>query len=115
MPRFRLRTLLILLAIGLPVLAWAWVAYFDPDSALRGLLVCLLFASVAALTRCFATRPRLLVRFFGARDVLRDAVRMVRDPNYTQSMRLMSNLQFAFSLWVGMTAAVLTCLGIAHW
>jgi hypothetical protein len=27
--RFRLRTLLIVLALGPPVLAWAWVGYFD--------------------------------------------------------------------------------------
>lgn len=105
--RYRLRTLLIVLAVGIPVAVFTCVSWVDPDAAACGAFVSAVFASVALLSRYFSSRPRLFVRVFVPKEDYRTAIRgCLRDPTFTSSMRWMSNLQLIVALWVG---AVLAC------
>src|SRR5262245_38217674 len=109
--RFRLRTLMMLLAIGTPILAMAYIAVQDADAAAMGALVSLAFAFVASLTWIFAPRPRLFVRTFAPRDEWREAIRKcVRNPTFEPSMRMMAKIQYVVALWVGAFVAFGTWL-----
>jgi len=108
--RYKLRTLLLLLAIGLPVVAFGLVASRNPESTAFGLIVWLLFSTVGLMTRLFAGRPRLFVRTFVPKEELRDAVRKcIRDPSFEPSMRMMRIIQLVFAIWVGAIVAIGSC------
>jgi hypothetical protein len=102
----RLRPLLIVLAVGPPLIAFICVGWIDPEAAAEGAFVAGLFASVALLTRFFSSRPRLLIRCFVPREEYRQVSRSIlRNSDFEPSMRWMSNLQLTVALWVGASLA----------
>ncbi|HEY4311189.1 MAG TPA: hypothetical protein VGN12_17195 [Pirellulales bacterium] len=65
------------------------------------------FSSVAALTRFFATRRKLMVRvFLPAHEVFKARI-ILRDPTFERAMRRMAKLQFAM--------AIVLTIGVAAW
>jgi hypothetical protein len=108
--RFRLRTLLIVMAVGLPMVGFAFAALRDGEAAAFGILVSLSFSVIASLTWYFAPRPRLFVRAFVPKDEWRDAIcNGVLDPQFSEGMQIMAKLQFVAALWVGAAIAIGAC------
>ena len=61
------------------------------------------FASIAALTWFFSSRPRLFVQVFVPSDELFSAGRRIlREKNFRRGMRLMAGLQFAAACAFGL-------------
>jgi hypothetical protein len=109
--QYRLRTLLIVLALGPPILVIAYVAAHDGEAAVMGVLTSLAFALVASLTWIFAPHPRLFVRAFAPRDKWREATqKCVRNRTFEPSMRMMAKIQYIVALWVGAFVAFGTWL-----
>jgi hypothetical protein len=105
--RYRLHSLLIILALGPPVLAFTFVGFRDGEAAGMGVVAWLLFSTVASLSWYFAPRPRHFVQVFVPKVEWRAAIRRcVHDPLFESSMRMMSKLQFAVALWVGAIVAL---------
>jgi hypothetical protein len=105
--KYSLRSLMIVVLVGPPILTFVFVVSRNPEAAATGILVTVMFSVVASLTWFFASRPRLFVRVFVPEEELRGAIRnCVRNPSFEPSMRTMSKLQFAVALWVGAALAL---------